>query len=208
MAATSSYVYLFVEADGRAFKIGTSIDPKTRSFQLHNEIDYDLSLQFRFDGRQAAKAERTLHFLFRSSRQTRPRADGSTEWFDIDCLAMVKDFLWSMRDLVGWTEWSHVIPQTAAAPATATAVSTARFQSRKALDAAQRAVREAREQEQAMRRKRAAAELEAARVRLLTDCGMSVDQAKKPVGRKAKAKPAPVRSITLDEYRRLKAAGL
>lgn len=201
MATVSSYVYLMVEADGRAFKIGTSIDPKMRSFQLHNVIDYDRSLQFRFDGRQAAKAERMLHFLFRASRQTREKADGHTEWFDIQCFALVKQFLWTMRDLVGWADWSPIIPQTNASPASGQAVAATQAASRKALEAARKALESAQREEREVRRKIAAAQLEEARIKALTDRGLSAAAVKKPVGRKAsRPKSGPVRSVPLSEH--------
>lgn len=105
-----SYVYLLVEEDGRAFKIGHSVDPAGRCKVLPNRIDYSRSLQFSFGGKQARAAERLLHFLFRKHRQVRPRCDGSTEWFGIECHDAAKRFLWVNRDLLDWIDWSVVDP--------------------------------------------------------------------------------------------------
>lgn len=108
-----SFVYLLVEEGGLAFKIGHSVDPTGRCKKLPNQIDYSRSLQFSFGGRQARAAERLLHFLFRKHRQTRPRCDGSTEWFDIACHEAAKRFLWVNRELVDWIDWSVVNPDKA-----------------------------------------------------------------------------------------------
>lgn len=195
MAILSSYVYLMVEHDGRAFKIGTSIDPKMRSYQLHNVIDYDRSLQFKFDGRQAAKAERMLHFMFRGYHQKREKADGYTEWFDIDCLSLAKRFLWTMRDLVGWTEWSVIAPTGGIAKSPDQAKTITEAAARKALADAHREIEAAQALERVVRRKIETARLEATRIRALTDRGLSAGQIKRP--RKAKRAPEPVKTISL-----------
>lgn len=198
MAVLDSYIYLMVESDGRAFKIGTSLNPIARSYQLHNVIDYDRSLQFKFQGRQAAKAERMLHFLFRTNRQTREKADGSTEWFDIDCLALTKQFLWTMRDLVGWVEWSALNPVGKAPGATPAAVALTDAAARKALHEAQLEVERQKVMERTVRRKLEAARLAAERIKALTDRGLSAGQVKGTKSEKGrKRRPEPVRTIRL-----------
>lgn len=98
----TSYLYLLVEHDAPAFKIGISKNPLIRSYQLANTIDLSRSVQFLFDGPQAAAAEKVLHFLFRAHRLDRLKSDGYTEWFDISCHEQVLAFLRSMRAEIGW----------------------------------------------------------------------------------------------------------
>lgn len=87
-----SILYILVNKEQSAFKIGISRHPHYRAKTLPVEIDTERSLEIEVHDGNAHKAERVLHYLFRHWRYDMPRGDGYTEWFRIDALAEVIAF--------------------------------------------------------------------------------------------------------------------
>jgi hypothetical protein len=85
-------LYILVNKEQSAFKIGISRHPHYRAKTLPVEIDTERSLEIEIHDGNAHKAERMLQYLFRHRRYDMPRGDGYTEWFQIDALAEVLSF--------------------------------------------------------------------------------------------------------------------
>ncbi|WP_196491520.1 GIY-YIG nuclease family protein [Burkholderia diffusa] len=96
-----SVLYLLVNEEATAFKIGVSQRPHSRIASLPVSIDTSLSLEVEMLDGNAYGAERTLHYLFRNRRYPMPHGDGYTEWFEITALPEVVGFLAEQRDKLG-----------------------------------------------------------------------------------------------------------
>ncbi|WOB25912.1 GIY-YIG nuclease family protein [Xanthomonas dyei] len=95
------YLYLLLNREATAFKIGVAFQPLTRGAQLPQSIDSEKSLQIPMSGGSAIKVEKILHYLFQSHSFEMPRGDGYTEWFAVDALGDVLKFLDEQRDRLG-----------------------------------------------------------------------------------------------------------
>ncbi|WP_372178154.1 GIY-YIG nuclease family protein [Xanthomonas axonopodis pv. phyllanthi] len=95
------YVYLLLNKEATAFKIGVAFQPLTRGAQLPQSIDSENSFQIPMTGGSAIKVEKVLHYLFQNHSFDMPRGDGYTEWFAIDALGDVLKFLEDQRDRLG-----------------------------------------------------------------------------------------------------------
>jgi hypothetical protein len=107
------FVYLLVDADAPAFKIGITGDPSTRIAALNQNINRSQSLQIRLESRHDMRGlERTLHFLFRGARYERDQSDGGgfSEWFQIRVFASVVHFVRENRELIGWRRIEPITP--------------------------------------------------------------------------------------------------
>lgn len=76
-------VYLLVNSEHSAFKIGVSNDPHRRMRLLPVTADVTASLEIRLTDGSARRAEHLLHHLFRHQRFEMHPGDGYTEWFEI-----------------------------------------------------------------------------------------------------------------------------
>lgn len=97
-----SYLYLLVDAEGDAFKIGVSINPEQRMVGLPEDFDRSRSMQFKCDVQEVYKTEKALHFLFRKHKAEKSFGSGYTEWFAISCFDDVKTFIHNNQMLLGW----------------------------------------------------------------------------------------------------------
>lgn len=98
MRAEKSYLYLLLDKTPGAnrFKIGYSTDPYLRQLGFPQNIDLQNSVQYGCATEDVHRIERLLHFMFRVSRLNGADlggGDGATEWFSLDCLKEVKDYL-------------------------------------------------------------------------------------------------------------------
>ncbi|WP_301233865.1 GIY-YIG nuclease family protein [Pandoraea cepalis] len=96
-----SILYILVNKEQSAFKIGISRHPHYRAKTLPVEIDTERSFEIEIHDGNALKAERALQYLFRHWRYDMPRGDGFTEWFRIDALAEVMSFARAHADKLG-----------------------------------------------------------------------------------------------------------
>jgi hypothetical protein len=96
-----SFVYLLLNREGDAFKIGVSLNPAQRGAQLPHDLDWSKSLQVPMAGGNAYKVEKLLHYLFRDHSREMPTGDGYTEWFSIGAWGGVLAFLAEQRDRLG-----------------------------------------------------------------------------------------------------------
>ncbi|MCC4600183.1 GIY-YIG nuclease family protein [Xanthomonas melonis] len=95
------YLYLLLNKEATAFKIGVAFQPLTRGAQLPQSIDSEKSLQIPMAGGSAIKVEKVLHYLFQSQSFEMPRGDGYTEWFVMDALGDVLKFIDEQKDRLG-----------------------------------------------------------------------------------------------------------
>lgn len=109
------YLYLLLNSEATAFKIGVAFQPLARGAQLPQSIDSEKSLQIPMTGGSAIKVEKVLHYLFQSYAFEMPRGDGYTEWFAMNALGDLLKFLDEQRDRlrIGVPE---PIPPKASAP--------------------------------------------------------------------------------------------
>lgn len=94
----TAYVYFLVEKDH--FKIGKSINVAMRSRQVTPDLIPEKSWAIAFDkDYDAVRCEKSLHWMFRSHRLSKMNRDGGTEFFDIECLDKVIDFIRASKKL-------------------------------------------------------------------------------------------------------------
>lgn len=94
-------LYLLVNKDRTAFKIGVSRNPYRRLSSFAVEVDLGASREAEMHGGDAYKIEGMLHYLFRHRPHEMPRGDGYTEWFEMEVLREVTAFLAVHRDKLG-----------------------------------------------------------------------------------------------------------
>jgi hypothetical protein len=94
-------LYILVNKEQSAFKIGISRHPYYRAKTLPVDIDTERSLEIEIRDGNALKAERALQYLFRHWRYDMPRGDGFTEWFRIDALVEIMSFARAHADKLG-----------------------------------------------------------------------------------------------------------
>lgn len=109
------YLYLLLNREATAFKIGVAFQPLARGAQLRQSIDSEKSLQVPMAGGSAIKVEKVLHYLFQSYAFEMPRGDGYTEWFAMNALGDVLEFLDEQKDRLG-IGVPEPIPPKASAP--------------------------------------------------------------------------------------------
>lgn len=102
----SRVLYLLVNSERPAFKIGVSISPHKRIANLPDDIAVSESYEVRFADDSAYQAESVMHHLFRHRRFDMPRGDGYTEWFDIAALPEVIQFITENSQRLGVEEVS------------------------------------------------------------------------------------------------------
>jgi|SRR5690242_17045370 hypothetical protein len=102
----SRVLYLLVNSERPAFKIGVSISPHKRIASLPDDIAVSESYEVRFADDSAYRAELVMHHLFRHRRFDMPRGDGYTEWFDIAALPEVIQFITENGQRLGVEEVS------------------------------------------------------------------------------------------------------
>lgn len=122
-----SYLYLLVNREGSAFKIGVSVDPARRGAVLPQALDLNSSRQVPMEGGRAYKIEGLLHYWFRDHMVAMPQGDGYTEWFDIAAWPAVLDFLAEQRERLGVGE-PQPIPKPVPRPRTDSDLAAAREQ--------------------------------------------------------------------------------
>lgn len=93
----NSHVYLLPNAEGSAFKIGVSINPRARVQQIGAEFDRENCRAYEVGGsEQAFEIERKLHRVMEGWRRPQEYRTGNTEWFDLTCfpiaLAICREF--------------------------------------------------------------------------------------------------------------------
>ena len=98
------YLYLLINNEATAFKIGISIDPVRRSARLPQEINLGQSLQIAIQDGSARKVEGVLHYLFRSYSKEMPRGEGYTEWFSMEAWDAVLSYLSDNRSFLGTSD--------------------------------------------------------------------------------------------------------
>ena len=89
-----AYIYLLVCDD--KFKIGKASDIESRYHQLKKHYSFNLANSYSIEvpDNEVFKLEKTLHFLFDEYRiKDLPQAEGSTEFFKLDCLNDVLSML-------------------------------------------------------------------------------------------------------------------
>ncbi|HKT26566.1 GIY-YIG nuclease family protein [Dyella sp.] len=104
-------LYLLVNEEHSAFKIGVSHRPHQRISRLPNNIDVSSSYEVRFRDGSAYEAERVLHHMFRQKNFDMPRGEGYTEWFDIASLEDVLRFIENQKHLLSVEEICRLRPR-------------------------------------------------------------------------------------------------
>lgn len=104
---THAFVYLLRHAEEPRFKIGHSIDPEGRIYELCEPVTAERSMKIRFPQSEARAAERVLHFMFRAHRLEGVQPEGGvnagwTEWFCESAFDEVLAFLIANRDRMAW----------------------------------------------------------------------------------------------------------
>jgi hypothetical protein len=89
----SKNLYLLVNEDESAVKVGVSVNPRSRGASLPVPINFGRSLEVEFLDGSALSVERMLHYLFRDRKHPMPHGDGCTEWFRIEALPEIVRFL-------------------------------------------------------------------------------------------------------------------
>lgn len=107
----SRILYLLVNTEHSAFKIGVSVSPHQRIARLPDDIEVSESYEVRFADDTAYRAELVMHHLFRHRRFEMPRGEGYTEWFDITALPEVIQFITEQGQLLGVEEISPLRPR-------------------------------------------------------------------------------------------------
>ncbi len=96
-------VYLLVEP--MQFKIGLSIDVFGRAKTVTPAVIWEKSSAVYFQDRRAAMdCEKVLHKLFGKFRQSPTAREGGTEFFTLDCLSMVEQFVREQESLLGYSK--------------------------------------------------------------------------------------------------------
>ena len=98
----SKNLYLLVNLEESAVKVGVSVNPRNRSAALPVPINFGRSLEVELlDGSAARSVERMLHYLFRDRKRPMPYGDGHTEWFQIEALPEMVRFLEDQTERLG-----------------------------------------------------------------------------------------------------------
>lgn len=94
-------LYLLVNKPRTTFKIGISNSPHSRIQTIGADIDVAASFEVDIPDGTSRKVEQLLHYLFRADNVPMPQGDGYTEWFAMDALGEVLDFLSAHRHRLG-----------------------------------------------------------------------------------------------------------
>jgi hypothetical protein len=105
---SSARLYFLRDRDQPFFKIGISKDIIQRVRQLRERID--LSASFYVDcSKRPRSVEQAIHLMFSEMRiASKPSGDGCTEWFSVDCLESVRQFVASHKTLLGVSDFQPV----------------------------------------------------------------------------------------------------
>lgn len=107
----SRILYLLVNTEHSAFKIGVSVSPHQRIASLPDDIAVLDSYEVRFTDDTAYRAELVMHHLFRHRKFDMPRGNGYTEWFNIAALPEVMQFITEQGRLLGVEEIAPLRPR-------------------------------------------------------------------------------------------------
>jgi hypothetical protein len=102
-------IYLLHEKNQPRFKIGIAKDILCRGLDLPEAIDFESSFYVICSGLSAGKIEGMLHSIFSQYNVKKPRADGYTEWFSMECFEQVKQFLISNQQHLNISEPQKLI---------------------------------------------------------------------------------------------------
>jgi hypothetical protein len=99
-------VYIFVEPE--RFKIGRTVNIDERARSVTPNVIWGRSTVIFFDRlKDAINCERMLLWLFRSSRLPSLLRDGGTEFFSLDCLPSVENFIREHKAAIAFLDIKH-----------------------------------------------------------------------------------------------------
>lgn len=101
-------IYILMSRDQTMFKIGISIDTVRRARSLPDDVNLAESFEASLGDGSAREAERMLHYVFRSSRLTRPSGQGRTEWFNVVALGEVIAYINANADALGVSSFGRI----------------------------------------------------------------------------------------------------
>lgn len=108
MRQHQEFIYCFPACDYPVFKCGRSNDPHRRAMQLPVKIDLQRSWVWPvLDNASARFAEATLHGRIASLHAEMPKGDGSSEWFRIEAVDQLREFVTREH---GWLDLGSEMP--------------------------------------------------------------------------------------------------